>query len=61
MLVGTIMAIANGAVLPAMVIVFGEMTNSFVDNSILEGLHPNFTLNPSESINNFCMSIYFDI
>lgn len=55
------MAIANGAVLPAMVIVFGEMTNSFVDNSILEGLHPNFTLHPSESINNFCMSIYFDI
>ncbi|XP_060717198.1 ATP-binding cassette, sub-family B (MDR/TAP), member 4 [Tachysurus vachellii] len=47
MLVGTIMAMANGAVLPAMVIVFGDMTNSFVDNSILDGLNgtlpENFT------------------
>ncbi|KAF4076001.1 hypothetical protein AMELA_G00225410 [Ameiurus melas] len=47
MLVGTIMALANGAVLPAMVIVFGDMTNSFVEDSILEGLPPNFTLNPN--------------
>uniref|UniRef100_A0A4W4E9Y8 ABC-type xenobiotic transporter n=1 Tax=Electrophorus electricus TaxID=8005 RepID=A0A4W4E9Y8_ELEEL len=30
MFFGTIMAMANGAVLPAMVIVFGDMTNSFI-------------------------------
>lgn len=59
MVVGTIMAIANGAVLPAMVIVFGEMTNSFVENSILEGLPPHMTLPESESKINFYMSIYF--
>uniref|UniRef100_A0A8C1JGQ9 ABC-type xenobiotic transporter n=1 Tax=Cyprinus carpio TaxID=7962 RepID=A0A8C1JGQ9_CYPCA len=34
MLVGTVMSIANGAVLPLMVIVFGGMTNSFVDDTI---------------------------
>ncbi|XP_046689425.1 ATP-binding cassette, sub-family B (MDR/TAP), member 4 [Silurus meridionalis] len=43
MVVGTIMAMANGAVLPAMVVVFGDMTNSFVDDSILQNL-PNITL-----------------
>ncbi|KAI4891347.1 hypothetical protein NFI96_015728 [Prochilodus magdalenae] len=30
MLIGTIMAMASGAVLPAMVVVFGEMTDSFL-------------------------------
>ncbi|XP_077070050.1 ATP-dependent translocase ABCB1 isoform X2 [Siphateles boraxobius] len=49
MLLGTIMSMANGAVLPLMVIVFGDMTNSFVDDTILENLKnatlpPNFTL-----------------
>lgn len=48
MLVGTIMAMANGAVLPAMVIVFGDMTNSFVDNSVIESLNPNWTLPESK-------------
>lgn len=46
MLVGTIMAMANGAVLPAMMLVFGEMTNSFVDSSIIENV-PNISW-PSE-------------
>lgn len=59
MLVGTIMAMANGAVLPAMVIVFGDMANSFVDNSILDGL--NGTFPESESKHYFYMSIYFAI
>uniref|UniRef100_A0A671LKP0 ATP-binding cassette sub-family B member 5 n=1 Tax=Sinocyclocheilus anshuiensis TaxID=1608454 RepID=A0A671LKP0_9TELE len=34
MLLGTVMSIANGTVLPLMVIVFGDMTNSFVDDTI---------------------------
>uniref|UniRef100_A0A4W4E5J6 ABC-type xenobiotic transporter n=1 Tax=Electrophorus electricus TaxID=8005 RepID=A0A4W4E5J6_ELEEL len=37
MFFGTIMAMANGAVLPAMVIVFGDMTNSFVNEEIING------------------------
>ncbi|KAF5907181.1 Multidrug resistance protein 1, partial [Clarias magur] len=43
MVVGTMMALGNGAVLPAMMIVFGDITNSFVDNSILDSLLPNMT------------------
>ncbi|KAL2084174.1 hypothetical protein ACEWY4_019692 [Coilia grayii] len=39
MVFGTIMAMANGAILPLMVIVFGDMTNSFVQH----GKHPNIT------------------
>ncbi|KTG02263.1 hypothetical protein cypCar_00004485 [Cyprinus carpio] len=46
MLVGTVMSIANGAVLPLMVIVFGGMTNSFVDDTIAENLK-NITLSPN--------------
>lgn len=46
MVVGTVMALANGAVLPAMVIVFGDMTDSFVGDA---SLPPNITLPPSES------------
>ncbi|XP_028833451.1 ATP-dependent translocase ABCB1 [Denticeps clupeoides] len=45
MVLGTVMAMGNGAVLPAMVIVFGDMTNSFVSNEIIEGL-PNDTMLP---------------
>lgn len=52
MLVGTIMAIGNGAVLPAMVIVFGEMTNSFVEDSMAGILPPNISLQ-SESNKQF--------
>uniref|UniRef100_A0A8C1JHX0 ABC-type xenobiotic transporter n=1 Tax=Cyprinus carpio TaxID=7962 RepID=A0A8C1JHX0_CYPCA len=48
MLVGTVMSIANGAVLPLMVIVFGGMTNSFVDDTIAENLK-NITLSPSDN------------
>lgn len=46
MLLATIMSIANGAVLPLMVIVFGDMTNSFVDDTIAENLK-NITLPPN--------------
>ncbi|XP_062841934.1 ATP-binding cassette, sub-family B (MDR/TAP), member 4 isoform X1 [Trichomycterus rosablanca] len=46
MIFGTIMAMANGAVLPAMVVVFGDMTNSFVHDSIIESLPENVTLPP---------------
>uniref|UniRef100_A0A8C1JE70 ABC-type xenobiotic transporter n=1 Tax=Cyprinus carpio TaxID=7962 RepID=A0A8C1JE70_CYPCA len=57
MLVGTVMSIANGAVLPLMVIVFGGMTNSFVDDTIAENLK-NITLSP-----NHCAlhAIYYSI
>ncbi|ROJ29199.1 Multidrug resistance protein 1 [Anabarilius grahami] len=49
MLLGTIMSMANGAVLPLMIIVFGGMTDSFVDDTISENLKnttlpPNFTI-----------------
>uniref|UniRef100_A0A671LMY3 ABC-type xenobiotic transporter n=1 Tax=Sinocyclocheilus anshuiensis TaxID=1608454 RepID=A0A671LMY3_9TELE len=52
MLLGTVMSIANGTVLPLMVIVFGDMTNSFVDDTIAENIK-NITLPPSECIINF--------
>ncbi|KAL7835875.1 hypothetical protein SRHO_G00282220 [Serrasalmus rhombeus] len=45
MVIGTIMSVANGAVLPAMVIVFGDMTDSFVQNEISNNI--NITLNPN--------------
>lgn len=47
MLLGTVMSMANGAVLPLMVIVFGDMTNSFVDDTMQENLK-NITLPPSK-------------
>uniref|UniRef100_A0A8C2CBM0 ABC-type xenobiotic transporter n=1 Tax=Cyprinus carpio TaxID=7962 RepID=A0A8C2CBM0_CYPCA len=49
MLLGTIMSMANGAVLPLMVIVFGDMTNSFVDDTIADNLPPNVTLPQSSN------------
>ncbi|KAK1172557.1 hypothetical protein AOXY_G5169 [Acipenser oxyrinchus oxyrinchus] len=44
MVMGTLMAVAHGAAMPAMVIVFGDMTDSFVSDSIADmpGLQ-NFT------------------
>lgn len=58
MLLGTIMSMANGAVLPLMVIVFGEMTDSFAENELLENLK-NTTLPPSECI--ICMSHHCNV
>uniref|UniRef100_A0A8C1DGL2 ABC-type xenobiotic transporter n=1 Tax=Cyprinus carpio carpio TaxID=630221 RepID=A0A8C1DGL2_CYPCA len=58
MLVGTVMSIANGAVLPLMVIVFGGMTNSFVDDTIAENLK-NITLSPREQMTRH--AIYYSI
>ncbi|XP_030639389.1 ATP-dependent translocase ABCB1 [Chanos chanos] len=48
MVLGVIMSMANGAVLPLMVIVFGDMTDSFAENemgSLPDNLtgYPNFT------------------
>ncbi|XP_036395228.1 ATP-binding cassette, sub-family B (MDR/TAP), member 4 [Megalops cyprinoides] len=48
MVVGTIMSMANGAVLPAMVVVFGDMTDSFVTDSIKDQL--NITLPSNETL-----------
>ncbi|XP_048010272.1 ATP-binding cassette, sub-family B (MDR/TAP), member 4 isoform X1 [Megalobrama amblycephala] len=49
MLLGTIMSMANGAVLPLMIIVFGGMTDSFVDDTVSENLK-NTTLPPNLTI-----------
>uniref|UniRef100_A0AAR2LZN6 ATP-binding cassette sub-family B member 5 n=1 Tax=Pygocentrus nattereri TaxID=42514 RepID=A0AAR2LZN6_PYGNA len=56
MVIGTIMSIANGAVLPAMVIVFGDMTDSFVQNEISNNI--NITLNPKQMTRH---AIYYSI
>ncbi|XP_052474766.1 ATP-dependent translocase ABCB1 isoform X2 [Carassius gibelio] len=48
-LFGTIMSMANGAVVPLMVIVFGDMTNSFVDDTIADNRPPNVTLPQSSN------------
>uniref|UniRef100_A0A1A7WC62 ATP-binding cassette, sub-family B (MDR/TAP), member 4 n=1 Tax=Iconisemion striatum TaxID=60296 RepID=A0A1A7WC62_9TELE len=44
-IVGTVMAVANGVVLPLMCIVFGEMTDSLINSasSSMNMTHPNFT------------------
>ncbi|XP_054597176.2 ATP-dependent translocase ABCB1 isoform X2 [Nothobranchius furzeri] len=44
-IVGTVMAVANGVVLPLMCIVFGEMTDSLINSaaSSINMTHPNFT------------------
>lgn len=55
MLLGTIMSMVNGAVLPLMIIVFGGMTDSFVDDTVSENLK-NTTLPPSECI--ICMPLH---
>ncbi|XP_074509784.1 ATP-dependent translocase ABCB1 isoform X1 [Sebastes fasciatus] len=51
-LVGTVCAIINGIVLPLMCIVFGEMTDSFVDNAMttqINNSYPNITITPKNS------------
>ncbi|XP_056308710.1 ATP-dependent translocase ABCB1-like [Danio aesculapii] len=55
MMLGLIMSMANGAVLPLMVIVFGDMTDSFVDDTLLDNLKnitlpPNFTFPQTSNI-----------
>ncbi|XP_071324542.1 ATP-dependent translocase ABCB1 [Trachinotus anak] len=45
-LVGTVMAMINGVVLPLMCVVFGDMTDSFVMDSVMSQINtssPNFT------------------
>ncbi|KAJ8291016.1 hypothetical protein GJAV_G00020440 [Gymnothorax javanicus] len=44
MVVGLLMAMANGAVLPAMALVFGDMTDSFVDDAKNTSFTSNETL-----------------
>ena len=36
MIIGTICAAANGTALPVMIIVFGEMIETFIDTGILD-------------------------
>lgn len=52
MILATIMSMANGAVLPLMVIVFGDMTNSFVEDSIKDKL-TNTTIPPNLAVPQF--------
>ncbi|XP_028280398.1 ATP-dependent translocase ABCB1 [Parambassis ranga] len=53
-IVGTIMAMTNGVVLPLMCIVFGDMTDSFIMNDaashINTSLLPNFTININSTL-----------
>ncbi|KAM9310241.1 ATP-dependent translocase ABCB1-like [Pholidichthys leucotaenia] len=44
LLTGTLMAMANGVVLPVMCIVFGEMTDSFVGQASMNMTNPNLTV-----------------
>uniref|UniRef100_A0A4W6C9P8 ATP-binding cassette, sub-family B (MDR/TAP), member 4 n=1 Tax=Lates calcarifer TaxID=8187 RepID=A0A4W6C9P8_LATCA len=55
-LTGTLMAMANGVVLPLMCIVFGDMTDSFVKDTILSGLIP---VNNVDSVFNVDTSQHF--
>ncbi|XP_023256533.1 multidrug resistance protein 1 [Seriola lalandi dorsalis] len=65
--IGTVMAMINGVVLPLMCIVFGDMTDSFVKDSIMSHMNtsnPNFTrpmVNSTlqEDMNTF--AIYYSI
>ncbi|XP_074509789.1 ATP-dependent translocase ABCB1 isoform X5 [Sebastes fasciatus] len=49
---GTVCAIIHGVVLPIMFIVFGDMTDSFVDNAMMtqnNNSNPNITITPKNS------------
>ncbi|KAI1885483.1 hypothetical protein AGOR_G00204160 [Albula goreensis] len=61
MVLGLLMAMANGAVLPAMVIVFGDMTDSFVNDAVQEQL--NVTIPSNETLGEQMTShaIYYSI
>ena len=47
MLLGTLFACAHGAALPVMIIIFGSMTDMFIDNgrylSLVDAIYPNLT------------------
>ncbi|KAG9342824.1 hypothetical protein JZ751_015696 [Albula glossodonta] len=61
MVLGLLMAMANGAVLPAMVIVFGDMTDSFVNDAIQDQI--NITIPSNETLGEQMTShaIYYSI
>uniref|UniRef100_A0A8C5WKG4 ATP binding cassette subfamily B member 4 n=1 Tax=Leptobrachium leishanense TaxID=445787 RepID=A0A8C5WKG4_9ANUR len=50
MLVGTIAALAHGAALPLMMLVFGDMTDSFVQSGAIPTGLPNVTLPPGFTV-----------
>ncbi|XP_040901258.1 ATP-binding cassette, sub-family B (MDR/TAP), member 4 [Toxotes jaculatrix] len=63
-LTGTVMAMANGVVLPLMCVVFGDMTDSFVKDSMMSHANisrSNFTYNSTlqEDMNSY--AIYYSI
>ena len=45
---GTVMSVAHGAVLPLMCIVFGDMTDSFIKDSMTSHINITNITNPSE-------------
>uniref|UniRef100_A0A4W4E8E6 ABC-type xenobiotic transporter n=1 Tax=Electrophorus electricus TaxID=8005 RepID=A0A4W4E8E6_ELEEL len=59
MFFGTIMAMANGAVLPAMVIVFGDMTNSFVNEEIINGWNESHCQQSSDILNS--SAVFYEV
>ncbi|XP_015213560.2 ATP-dependent translocase ABCB1 isoform X1 [Lepisosteus oculatus] len=50
MLMGTLMAMTNGSVLPAMCVIFGDMTDSFVSDSMANVPNSNFTPATNETL-----------
>ncbi|XP_044065309.1 ATP-binding cassette, sub-family B (MDR/TAP), member 4 isoform X3 [Siniperca chuatsi] len=60
-LIGTVMAIVNGVVLPLMCVVFGDMTDSFIKDAMMSHINisnPNFTYTPSNSSLEEEMTVY---
>ncbi|XP_078091179.1 ATP-dependent translocase ABCB1 [Mustelus asterias] len=49
MVVGSVAALIHGTGFPLMIIVFGEMTDSFVQNEMLTNVSGNSTSNPTDS------------
>uniref|UniRef100_A0A8C9RE53 ATP-binding cassette, sub-family B (MDR/TAP), member 4 n=1 Tax=Scleropages formosus TaxID=113540 RepID=A0A8C9RE53_SCLFO len=71
LIVGSVMAIANGAVLPAMIMVFGDMTDSFLEDATGQlsselktgsfGTRPTLTLTPSGPLPSPRYAIFYSV
>ncbi|KAJ3597609.1 hypothetical protein NHX12_001132 [Muraenolepis orangiensis] len=53
---GTLMSIANGVILPLMFLVFGNMTDSFVDNAGANESHPAANISLGEQMNGYAIN-----
>uniref|UniRef100_A0A8C9W2N8 ATP-binding cassette, sub-family B (MDR/TAP), member 4 n=1 Tax=Scleropages formosus TaxID=113540 RepID=A0A8C9W2N8_SCLFO len=61
LIVGSVMAIANGAVLPAMIMVFGDMTDSFLEDATGQLSEPTLTLTPSGPLPSPRYAIFYSV